>query len=155
MPRNRRRGLVAVTALAAAAVALGSPGAATTAVPKGATYKGKTEQGFAITIKTARSGSKIRTFATRARTALCLQDGSPSDPQIVNILPPVPIKVKPSGKFAIDKPNEKEDYHPNYRIKGRVTETRVTGTFAWRRYNAFSNESCATKELKFSAKRKR
>jgi len=153
MRGNARRN-AAATALIATIATLASAGGATTAVPKGATYKGKTEQGFSITIKTARKGSKISVFATRARTSLCLQSGSPSDPQTVNILPPVPIKVKSSGRFSIDKPNENEDYSPNYRIKGRVTAKRVTGTFAWRRYKAFSNESCVVRELEFSAKRR-
>ena len=152
MHRNGRR--AAATARIATVAMLVPAGGATTAVPRGATYKGKTEQGFSITIKTAPSGSKIRTFATRARTSLCLQSGSPSDPQIVNILPPVPIRVKASGRFSIDKPNEKEDYSPNYRVKGLVTAKRVTGTFAWRRYKSFSNESCVVRETKFTAKRR-
>lgn len=153
MHSNGRRAAGA-TALLAIVATLVPAGAATTAVPRGATYKGKTEQGFSITIKTAGTGSKIKTFATRARTSLCLQNGSPSDPQIVNILPPVPIRVKSTGRFAIDKPNENEDYSPNYRIKGRVTEKRVTGTFVWRRYKAFSNESCVTREIEFTARRR-
>jgi hypothetical protein len=153
MHRNAWRG-AAATALITV-VGLVSAGGATSTVPRGATYKGKTEQGFSITIKTASTGSKIRVFATRARTSLCLQNGSPSEPQIVNILPPVPIRVKASGRFAIDKPNNNEDYSPNYRVKGRVTEKRVTGTFAWRRYKSFSNESCVTREIEFTARRKR
>ena len=153
MQRNARRAAVA-TALIATVVTLVVAGGASTAIPRGATYKGKTEQGFSITIKTAGTGSKIRVFATRARTSLCLQNGSPSGSQIVNILPPVPIRVKSSGRFSIDKPNEKEDYSPNYRIEGRVTDRRVTGTFAWRRYKAFSNESCVVRDTKFTARRR-
>lgn len=153
MKRNR---LSALPALLALGLLLAHPGAeaGTYVFPKGAKFVGKTEQGYKITIKTSKTKRQIRVFATVARTALCLDDGVPSTSEIVNVLPPLPIKVSRTGRFSIDAPNESQDYDPNYRIKGKVTRSKVTGYFVWRRFNPLSGESCVTKELDFTAKRR-
>lgn len=118
-----------------------------------ATFRGKTEQGFSITIRTSPDGRSLSTFATTATTASCLVNGSPVNPQTASILPPVPIPLGGDGSFAIDKPNEAEDNDPNYRITGRLTGNTISGFFAWRRHKLFSNELCVTRELKFTATR--
>lgn len=120
---------------------------------RNATFRGKTEQNFSITIRTSADGRALSTFVTTAMTSLCLIEGSPSTPQSVNILPPVPIPLGGDGSFAIDARNEAEDYDPNYRIQGRLSGNTISGFFAWRRLKTFSNESCVTKELQFSATR--
>jgi hypothetical protein len=118
-----------------------------------ATFRGTTEQGFSITIRTSADGRALSTFATTATTASCLRGGSPVSQQTVNILPPVPIPLGADGSFAIDKRNEAEDYDPTYRVQGRLSGNTISGFFAWRRLKTFSNELCVTKELRFTATR--
>jgi hypothetical protein len=119
-----------------------------------ATFRGKTEQGFAITIRTSADGRALTTFVSTAVSSVCLVNGSPGNPESFNILPPVPIPLRSEGSFSLDKPNLAEDYHPNYRVQGRLSGRTISGSFAYKRLKVgFSTQSCVTKELKFTATR--
>jgi hypothetical protein len=153
-------GVAALAVLVTMIMASAGAGPDTTAtrtpkVPKRAKFVGKTDQGRRITIRTSRTGRSLRTFATTAMTSLCLVQGYPSSPQVVSIRPRMRIRLSGKGRFSIDKPNRRERYDPNYRIKGRVRGNRVSGSFAWRRLKRFADESCVTREIRFRAKRKR
>ena len=123
--------------------------------PVDGTFRGTTEQGRAITITTIDKRRQIRVFVSTALTNSCLRNGSSTDPENVSILPPVPFPVGMDGSFTLDARNESEDGNPNYRIRGRFSGDRVSGSFAYRRLktSGFNNTLCVTKELTFSATR--
>jgi hypothetical protein len=156
----RRPLLFALLALCAASL-LVLPGLGSASVPrKHAVYKGKTEAGKAITLKTYRHGTRLG-YSVR-NTSTCTSELTGSDQNTVS---------KDGGKAArrakINRRTGKFKLHyqtdPSFQdtvdiyIKGRVTRKGVKGTFR-RHLHRNSYESvqsdCDTGVLSFKARRK-